>query len=65
MLLLLDLLRCPILKCPADDIRLRAGTFHLFRFGECRVPVGEVLELDKMPDMSDGSRDHGAFTDGR
>ena len=62
---LLDLNNRPVFECPLDNIGLVADSLDEFGCLESRPEVGEVLQLDMMPDVGERSSDDGALNDSR
>lgn len=63
MLLLLDLKHGAILESPSDDVRVWRCALDPFTFLKGRVELGKVLELDKVPDVAEGSLNDGRLND--
>lgn len=59
MLLLLDLQDSSILESPLDDIGIWRGTLDELATLQGRPEVGEVLELDQVPDGAELGFDDG------
>lgn len=64
VLLLLDLNDTAILEGPTNHIRVLANALDELRGLEGRPEVGEVLELNVVPDVREGRLDDGALQDG-
>lgn len=64
MLLLLDFENGSILEGPLDDVGVGRHAFDPFALLESSVELGEVLELDEVPDVGEGRLDNGRLEDG-
>ena len=64
MLLLLNVLHSAVLESPFHDIRLMRSPFNMVTLVKLGPEMVEVLELDQMPDIGEGSVDDGGFSDG-
>lgn len=64
MLLLLHFENGAILEGPLDDIRLFAGALDELALGDGRPELGEVLELDVVPDVGERCLDDGRLNNG-
>ena len=64
MLLLLDLNDGTILESPLDNVGLLAGALDVLRRAEGRPELGEVLDLDEVPDVGQRGLDDGRLSDG-
>jgi len=64
VLLLLDLEGLTVLKCPLDDVSLGRGSLDELALLKLRPELAEVLELDQVPDIAEGSVDDGRLADG-
>ena len=53
MLLLLNLNDGAVLESPLDNIGLLAGALDVLRGAEGRPELGEVLDLDEVPDVGE------------
>ena len=63
VLLLLDLEDGAVLEGPLDDVGVGGGSLDPFAGLEGRVELGEVLELDEVPDVGEGGLDDGGLVD--
>lgn len=63
VLLLLDLEDGAVLEGPLDDVGVGGRALHPLAGGEGRVELGEVLELDQVPDVAEGGFDDGGLED--
>jgi hypothetical protein len=64
VLLLLDLNLRAVLESPLDNVGLLRGTFDVLRTAESRPELGEVLDLDQVPDGGERGTDDGRLADG-
>ena len=64
VLLLLDLNDRAVLESPLDDVGLLAGALDVLGAAESRLELGEVLELDEVPDVGERGADDGRLADG-
>lgn len=64
VLLLLDLKGLAVLECPLDDVSLGRGSLDKLALLKLRPELAEVLELDQVPDIAEGSVDDGRLADG-
>jgi hypothetical protein len=64
VLLLLDLNDRAVLESPLDNVGLLAGTLDVLRRAEGRPELGEVLDLDEVPDVGERGADDGRLADG-
>ena len=64
VLLLLDLKLGAVLEGPLDNVGLLAGTLDVLRGAEGRPELGEVLDLDQVPDVGERGADDGRLADG-
>lgn len=64
VLLLLDLNDGAVLESPLDNVGLLAGTLDVLRRAEGRPELGEVLDLDEVPDVGERGADDGRLADG-
>lgn len=64
MLLLLDLNDGAVLESPLDNVGLLAGALDVLRRAEGRPELGEVLDLDEVPDVGERGADDGRLADG-
>ncbi|KAI6758247.1 hypothetical protein HG530_010487 [Fusarium avenaceum] len=63
VLLLLDLENGAVLEGPLDDVGIGGAALDPFGGLESRVELGEVLELDQVPDVAEGGFDDGGLED--
>jgi hypothetical protein len=63
VLLLLNLEDGTVLEGPLDDVGVGRRTLDPFRGLEGRVELGEVLELDEVPDVAEGGLNDGGLDD--
>lgn len=63
VLLLLDLEDGTILEGPLDDVGVGRSTLDPFGLFEGRVELGEVLELDEVPDIAERGLNDGGLDD--
>lgn len=64
MLLLLDLNDGTVLESPLDNVGLLGGVLDVLRGAEGRPELGEVLDLDEVPDVGQRGADDGRLADG-
>jgi hypothetical protein len=64
VLLLLDLNDRAVLESPLDNVGLLAGALDVLRRAEGRPELGEVLDLDEVPDVGERGADDGRLADG-
>ena len=64
VLLLLDLNDGAVLESPLDNVGLLAGALDVLRRAEGRPELGEVLDLDEVPDVGERGADDGRLADG-
>lgn len=64
VLLLLDLNDGAVLESPLDNVGLLAGALDVLGAAEGRPELGEVLELDEVPDVGERGADDGRLADG-
>ena len=64
MLLLLDLNDGAVLESPLDNVGLLVGVLDVLRRAEGRPELGEVLDLDEVPDVGERGADDGRLADG-
>ena len=64
VLLLLDLNDRAVLESPLDNIGLLVGVLDVLRRLEGRPELGEVLDLDQVPDVGQRGADDGRLADG-
>lgn len=64
VLLLLDLNDGAVLESPLDNVGLLAGVLDVLRRAEGRPELGEVLDLDEVPDVGERGADDGRLADG-
>lgn len=64
MLFLLDLQLGAILESPLDDVRLLGGSLHPLALLQLRPPLGELGQLDQVPDIAEVGLDDGGLLDG-
>jgi hypothetical protein len=64
VLLLLDLNDGAVLESPLDNVGLLAGALDVLRRAEGRPELGEVLNLDEVPDVGERGADDGRLADG-
>lgn len=63
VLLLLDLNDGSVLEGPLDNVGLLAGALDVLAAGEGRPELGEVLDLDVVPDVGERGADDGRLAD--
>jgi hypothetical protein len=63
VLLLLDLNDGAVLEGPLDNVGLLRGALDVLGAGEGRPELGEVLDLDQMPDVGQRGADDGRLAD--
>ena len=64
VLLLLDLNDGAVLESPLDNVGLLVGVLDVLRRAEGRPELGEVLDLDEVPDVGERGADDGRLADG-
>jgi hypothetical protein len=64
VLLLLDLNDRAVLESPLDNVGLLVGVLDVLRRAEGRPELGEVLDLDEVPDVGERGADDGRLADG-
>jgi len=64
VLLLLDLDDGAVLEGPLDDVGLLGSALDVLRAAEGRPELGEVLDLDEVPDVGERGTDDGRLADG-
>jgi hypothetical protein len=64
VLLLLDLNDGAVLESPLDNVGLLRGALDVLGAGEGRPELGEVLDLDEVPDVGERGADDGRLADG-
>ena len=64
MLLLLNLHDSTILEAPLHDVRLLRCTFDILALADSRPELGEVLQLDEVPDVAQWRTNDRALHDG-
>jgi hypothetical protein len=64
VLLLLDLDDGAVLESPLDNVGLLGGALDVLGAGEGRPELGEVLDLDQVPDVGERGLDDGRLADG-
>ena len=64
MLLLLDLNDGAVLEGPLDNVGLLRGALDVLGAAEGRPELGEVLDLDEVPDVGERGADDGRLADG-
>jgi hypothetical protein len=64
VLLLLDLNLGAVLESPLDNVGLLGGTLDVLRGAEGRPELGEVLDLDQVPDGGERGANDGRLADG-
>ena len=64
MLLLLDLNDGAVLEGPLDNVGLLRGALDVLGAAEGRPELGEVLDLDEVPDVGQRGLDDGRLSDG-
>jgi hypothetical protein len=64
VLLLLDLNLGAVLESPLDNVGLLRSTLDVLRGAEGRPELGEVLDLDQVPDGGERGADDGRLADG-
>lgn len=63
VLLLLDLEDSAVLEGPLDDVGVGGYALHPLAGGEGGVELGEILQLDQVPDVAEGGFDDGGLED--
>ena len=64
VLLLLDLNDGAVLEGPLDNVGLLRGALDVLGAAEGRPELGEVLDLDEVPDVGQRGLDDGRLSDG-
>jgi hypothetical protein len=64
VLLLLDLNDGAVLESPLDNVGLLRGALDVLGAAEGRPELGEVLDLDQVPDVGQRGADDGRLADG-
>jgi hypothetical protein len=64
VLLLLDLNDGAVLESPLDNVGLLRGPLDVLGAAEGRPELGEVLDLDQVPDVGERGADDGRLADG-